>query len=266
VELGASAKTASYRLVVRDSVGSTNEEAMRLAREGDPGRLWVVAREQLQGRGRRGRTWSSPRGNLYASLLLIDAARPEHLPELGFVAGVALLTALREIVGDDPRLGLKWPNDILLDGAKLSGILLESSLMPSGATACVAGFGVNCRSHPSNLPYAATDLATIGTLLEAPEDVFLRLSNTIAASLQIWAAGAGFADIRTGWLANALGLGEPIGVALGTTDLSGIFETIDARGRLILRQDGATRAIEAGDVFLSVRAPVAQTHLDACRV
>jgi len=266
VKLGASATAASYRLIVRNSVGSTNEEAMQLAREGDPGRLWLIGREQLQGRGRRGRTWSSPPGNLYASLLLIDAAGPERLPELGFVAGVALLTALREIIGDDPRLGLKWPNDILFDGAKLSGILLESSLLPSGAIACVAGFGVNCRSRPSNLPYAATDLATIGTLLEAPEDVFLRLSNAMAASLQVWAAGAGFADIRRTWLANALGLGEPIRVALGTTELSGVFETIDARGRLIFRQHGATRAIEAGDIFLPVRAPVTQTHLDACRV
>src|SRR5947209_14909108 len=120
---------------------------MRLARAGDPGRLWLVAREQKQGRGRRGRSWSSPPGNLYASVLLSDAAPSQHLPELGFVASLALLNTMRAILGEDPRLGLKWPNDILFDGAKLSGILLESSLLPSGATACVAGFGVNCRWH-----------------------------------------------------------------------------------------------------------------------
>jgi BirA family biotin operon repressor/biotin-[acetyl-CoA-carboxylase] ligase len=257
VELGASAKAASYRLIVRDSVGSTNEEAMRLARDGDPGRLWLVAREQLQGRGRRGRSWSSPPGNLYASLLLIEAAPPEHLPELGFVAGVALLGTLREILGDDPRLGLKWPNDILFDGAKLSGILLESSLLPGGGTACIAGFGVNCRLHPPNLPYAATDLATIGTVLDAPEDVLLRLSGAMVEMLRVWAGGSGFAAIRARWLAHALGLGEPIHVALGTTNLSGIFETIDSRGRLILRDGANTRAIEAGDVFLPSRSPVA---------
>jgi BirA family biotin operon repressor/biotin-[acetyl-CoA-carboxylase] ligase len=253
VELGASAKAASYRLIVRDSLGSTNEEAMRLARDGDPGRLWVVARQQLQGRGRRGRSWSSPRGNLYASLLLIDAAPPDHLPELGFVAGVALVGALREILGEDRRLGLKWPNDILFDGAKLSGILLESSLLPSGRLACVAGFGVNCRSHPATLPYAATDLSTIGTVLDAPEDAFLRLSNAMTEMLQVWARGGGFAEIRRRWLKNALGLGEPIRVALGTTNLSGIFETIDSRGRLVLRQGVNTRAIEAGDIFLPSR-------------
>jgi BirA family biotin operon repressor/biotin-[acetyl-CoA-carboxylase] ligase len=258
VELGASAKAASYRLIVRDSVGSTNEEAMRLARDGDPGRLWLVAREQLQGRGRRGRTWSSPRGNLYASLLLIDAAPSEHLPELGFVAGVALVRALRDILGSDPRLGLKWPNDILFEGAKLSGILLESSLLSSGRTACVAGFGVNCRSHPATLPYAATDLTTIGTILDAPEDVLPRLSDTMTEMLQVWAGGAGFAEIRTRWLKSALGLGEPIRIALGTTHLSGVFESIDSRGRLILRQGINTRAIEAGDVFLPSRSPAAR--------
>ncbi|MEA2835171.1 MAG: BirA family transcriptional regulator [Methylobacteriaceae bacterium] len=250
MELGASAKAASYRLIVRDSIGSTNEEAMRLARDGDPGLLWVVAREQVEGRGRRGRTWSSPPGNLYASLLLIDAAPSEHLPELGFVAGIALLSALREILGNDLRLGLKWPNDILFDGAKLSGILLESSLLPSGRTACIAGFGVNCRSHPATLPYAATDLTTIGTMLDGPEDVFSRLSDAMIEMLQVWARGAGFADIRTRWLKSALGVGEPIRVALGTTNLSGVFESIDSRGRLILRQGTNTRAIEAGDVFL----------------
>jgi BirA family biotin operon repressor/biotin-[acetyl-CoA-carboxylase] ligase len=250
VELGASAKAISYRLIVQDRVGSTNEEAMRAARAGDPGRLWIVAREQSQGRGRRERTWSSPPGNLYASLLLIDAARPEHLPELGFVAGVALLGALRGMLGPDPRLGLKWPNDILFDGAKLAGILLESSVIPGGALACVAGFGVNCRSHPAAVSYPATDLASIGTLLGAPEDVLLRLSDAMARALDLWAAGSGFAHIRTEWLAGALGIGQPIRVALGRSSLSGTFETIDARGRLILRNEVSTRAVEAGDVFL----------------
>jgi BirA family biotin operon repressor/biotin-[acetyl-CoA-carboxylase] ligase len=257
VDLGAAAKAASYRLIVRERLGSTNEEAMRLARDGDPGGLWVVAREQLKGRGRRGRTWFSPPGNLYASLLLIDPARPERLPELGFVAGVALVGALREILGEDRRLGLKWPNDILFDGAKLSGILLESSLLSSGRTACVAGFGVNCRSHPPTLPYAATDLASIGTVLDAPEDVLPRLSDAMARSLEAWARGAGFAEIRLRWLKNALGVGEPIRVALGTTTLSGVFETIDSRGRLLLRDGVNTRPIEAGDVFLPSRSMAA---------
>ncbi|MBV8849984.1 MAG: biotin--[acetyl-CoA-carboxylase] ligase [Methylobacteriaceae bacterium] len=254
MELGASAKAASYRLIVRDSVASTNEDAMDLARAGDPGWIWLVAREQKQGRGRRGRSWSSPPGNLYASLLLIDVAPPERLPELGFVAALALLKAVRAVLGDDPRLGIKWPNDILFDGAKLSGILLESTRLPNDTTACVAGLGVNCRSHPVTLPYAATDLASIGTLLNAPEDVLPRLSDAMEEMLQIWNRGSGFAEIRSRWLADALGRGQSIRVALGNADISGIFETIDPYGRLILRDGMNARAIEAGDVFLPSRS------------
>jgi BirA family transcriptional regulator, biotin operon repressor / biotin---[acetyl-CoA-carboxylase] ligase len=250
VELGAAARANCYRVIVHDSIASTNEEAMRLARDGDPGRVWVAAREQKEGRGRRGRTWSSPPGNLYASLLLIDPAPPEHLPELGFVAALALFEAVREIVGDDPRLGLKWPNDILFDGGKLSGILLESSPLPNRSVACVAGFGVNCRCHPPALPYATTDLASIGASLNAPEDVLGRLSDRMVEMLRIWSGGSGFADIRARWLRHALGLGAPIHVALGAKSISGVFDTIDSRGRLILRQGNKTQAIEAGDVFL----------------
>jgi BirA family biotin operon repressor/biotin-[acetyl-CoA-carboxylase] ligase len=149
----------------------------------------------------------------------------------------------------------------LFDGAKLSGILLESSLLPGERTACVAGFGVNCRSHPATLPYAATDLTTIGTILDAPEDVQPRLSDAMTEMLQVWARGAGFAEIRTRWLKSALGLGEPIRVALGTTNIVGVFESIDSRGRLILRQGANTRAIEAGDVFLP--SPQSATHAAA---
>ncbi|GAC1328794.1 MAG: biotin--[acetyl-CoA-carboxylase] ligase [Beijerinckiaceae bacterium] len=265
MELGASAKAASYRLALHESLGSTNEEAMQHARDRDPGRLWVVAREQSEGRGRRGRIWASPSGNLYASLLLIDAAPAEHLPELGFVAGVALLRALHDSLGGDPRLGLKWPNDILFDGAKLSGILLESTQLAGGRTACVVGFGVNCRSHPSTLPYPATDLAAIGTSLDAPEDVLPRLSDAMAEMLQVWAAGKGFATIRQQWLAGALGLGEAIRVTLGSGSVSGIFETIDARGRLLLRDGAERRTIEAADVFLPRHsASSAHSEVTAC--
>jgi BirA family biotin operon repressor/biotin-[acetyl-CoA-carboxylase] ligase len=256
VDLGASAKAASYRLIVHESLGSTNEEAMQHARAGDSGRLWIIARQQIEGRGRRGRNWISPPGNLYASVLLIDAAPPEQLPQLGFVAGVALLRALRDSLGADSRLGLKWPNDILFDGAKLSGILLESAQLPRGRSACVAGFGVNCRSHPPALPYPATDLAAIGTSLDAPEDVLPRLSDGMAEMLQVWEGGKGFAAIRRHWLAGALGLGDRIQVTLGSGSISGIFETIDAGGRLVLRDGAERRTIEAGDVFLSSASDV----------
>ena len=118
------------------------------ARSGDPGRLWIVASTQTKGRGRHGRVWSSPPGNLHASLLLIDPAPRHKVAELGFAVGVAALLGLREILTKDQSLAIKWPNDLLYGGAKLAGILLESAVLPDGRLACVAGIGVNCGWHP----------------------------------------------------------------------------------------------------------------------
>jgi len=223
------------------------------AKEGDPGRLWVVADTQTAGRGRNGRVWSSPRGNLHASLLLIDPAPPLRAAELGFVAGVATAHALREILCGDGRVTIKWPNDVLHDGAKLCGILLESANLRDGRFACVAGVGVNCRLHPANVPYNATNLSAIAGQPVAPAKVFARLSATMTHWLDVWAAGAGFAAVRAEWLSLAAGLGAWIGVARPSHTVEGTFQTIDATGRLILEQESGQVAIEAGDVFFSPR-------------
>lgn len=217
---------------------------------GDPGRLWIVADAQSGGRGRNGRVWSSPPGNLYASLLLIDPAPPRRAAELGFVASVALAAALREILSDDCRLAIKWPNDILYDGAKLGGLLLESASLPDGRLACVAGIGVNCRSHPADTLYEATDLAAITGRPIAPEFVFEPLAAALANWLDIWAEGAGFETIRAKWLSLAAGLGGRISVARRSDTIEGLFRTIDASGRLILEQSTGQVVVEAGDVFL----------------
>jgi BirA family transcriptional regulator, biotin operon repressor / biotin---[acetyl-CoA-carboxylase] ligase len=221
------------------------------AEEGDPGQLWVVADTQTKGRGRNGRVWSSPRGNLHASLLLIDPAPPHRAAELGFVTGVATAHAVREILCGDRRVTIKWPNDVLHDGAKLCGILLESANLPDGRFACVAGVGVNCRLHPANTPYKATNLSAIAGQPVAPASVFARLSATMTHWLDVWAAGAGFESIRTEWLSLAAGLGAWIGVARPSLTIEGTFQTIDAAGRLILEQASGQVAIEAGDVFFS---------------
>ena len=226
---------------------------MTRAKEGDSGLLWVVADTQTAGRGRYGRVWSSPRGNLHASLLLIDPAPPDRAAELGFVAGVATAYALREILCGDRRVTIKWPNDVLHDGAKLCGILLESANLPGGRLACVAGVGVNCRLHPANTPYKATNLSAIAGQPVAPARVFARLSAAMAHWLDVWAAGAGFAAIRAEWLSLAAGLGAWVGVARPSQTVEGTFQTIDATGRLILEQASGQVAIEAGDVFLSPR-------------
>ncbi|QBR72917.1 biotin--[acetyl-CoA-carboxylase] ligase [Beijerinckiaceae bacterium] len=223
---------------------------MTRARSGDAGRTWVVANAQTEGRGRNGRVWFSPPGNLYASLLLIDAAPANRAAELGFVAGVALVHALREILCDDPRLAIKWPNDILYDGAKLCGILLESANLPDGRFACVAGIGVNCSSHPQDTPYPATDLALIVGKAVAPAKLFERLSATMAHWLEVWGEDDGFEVIRAEWLSSAAGLGTRISVKRPSQTIEGVFQTIDATGRLILEQSEGPIAVEAGDVFL----------------
>jgi len=209
----------------------------------------VVAAEQSRGRGRTGRVWFSPRGNLYASLLLIDPAPRHRVAELGFVAGVATLHALCNLLGGERRLAIKWPNDILHGGAKLAGILLESASLEGGGFACVAGVGVNCVLHPEDTPYKATDLMTISGTPVAPEIAFEQLSAEMGLWLDIWAEGAGFEMIRAEWLSLAAGLGGWISVARPSQTVEGIFETIDASGRLILECSAGRMAIESGDVF-----------------
>ncbi|MGH6852489.1 MAG: biotin--[acetyl-CoA-carboxylase] ligase [Methylocella sp.] len=240
-------------MVRYDQLASTNGEALALGRSGDAGRLWVVADTQTEGRGRNGRVWSSPRGNLHASLLLIDPAPRQKAADLGFVAGVAAAHALRDILCGDPRVTIKWPNDVLHDGAKLCGILLESANLPDGRFACVAGVGVNCDSYPENTSYKAANLSAIAGRPVAPARVFARLSATMTRCLDVWAAGAGFESIRAEWLALAAGLGAWIGVAQPSRTIEGTFQTIDATGRLILEQASGQVAIEAGDVFFSPR-------------
>lgn len=240
-----------YRLFVYDEIGSTNDEAMALAQAGDPGRAWLIARTQTKGRGRRGRQWASLPGNLYASLLLVDEVPAVLAPQLGFVAGSALARALRECIGDDMRLRLKWPNDILFDGAKLAGILLESCQLGDGRFICIMGIGVNCVARPSDLPYRATALNETGALRFSAQDVFLHLSGTLATALDVFARGAGFDAIREEWLGFAAGLGGPVKVDTPLGSIAGIFRTIDETGRLIVECGDARRIVNAGDVWLA---------------
>ena len=237
------------RIIRHASLVSTNDEAMRLAREGHGGGVWVVADEQTGGRGRHGRAWSSPPGNLHASLLLIDPAPVVRAPELGFVAGVALAQALRETL-DTLAVKIKWPNDMVVEGAKLSGLMLEGSTLADGRFACIIGFGVNCASHPAGLSYPATHLDAIAGRGIAPGEVLARLSRNMGHWLGLYQRGGNFALVRETWLSMAAGLGGPLRVRTASAALDGIFRTIDEKGRLVLVHDGATIHVEAGDVFL----------------
>ena len=151
MRLSSAASRGGYRLEAFDRLGSTNDEAMARARAGDPGRLWIVAGEQGRGRGRHGRHWASPPGNLHASLLLVDPCPPALAPQLGFVAGLALHEAAAACGVAPGRLTLKWQNDLLLDGAKVAGILLEGAAGPGGGLAVVIGWGVNVAHRPAGV-------------------------------------------------------------------------------------------------------------------
>jgi len=241
------------RLIANETLPSTNAEALARARAGERGPLWVTAVRQTAGRGRRGNVWTSEPGNLYASLLLTDAAPAAHLPELCFVVALAVRDAVADVAPSVVSLfKLKWPNDLLLDGAKLAGILIEAESV-GGNTVTAAGIGVNCAHHPDNLAYPATSLAAHAVAV-TPDKLMTELSRTMAARLAHWNRGSGFAAIRSEWLGAAAGLGGDIHVRLADRELTGRFETLDRMGRLMLRLPGGTlEAITVGEVFTPAR-------------
>jgi len=261
MQLNPLAIQAGVRLVALATIGSTNEEAAERARRGESGPLWVTAQAQTAGRGRLGRSWHSPSGNLYASLLLRDPSPFERAPELAFVAALALRDA---IVAEAPslatQLGFKWPNDLLLAGDKCAGVLIEGEVGRNGVTV-VIGIGVNCAHHPAppqesrlgerTVLYRATDLRAHAANV-TPQRLFARLSATMCLRLAEWARGQGFAKILDSWLAAARGLGEDIRVHQGECEKTGRFVGLDPAGRLILQLPGGTiEKISAGDVFPS---------------
>ena len=247
MQLDPAATAAGARLVSYEAIDSTNAEGLRLARAGEPGPLWIAARSQNAGRGRRGRTWVSEPGNLYASLLLTDPSPPDRAAELSFVAALALHdTIAGRIPGLATRLRLKWPNDLLIDRNKFAGILIEGE-----GSAVAIGIGVNCVHHPAATSHPATDLAAAG-VRASPETLLAPLSRAMLVRLAQWNRGTGFAAIRADWLARAAGLGKPIRVTLAEADLAGRFETIDETGRLVIRlADGTMQTVAAGDVAMT---------------
>jgi BirA family biotin operon repressor/biotin-[acetyl-CoA-carboxylase] ligase len=248
MDLHADALASGTAVVGFETLGSTNAEALARGRAGAPGPLWITAAEQTAGRGRRGRPWVSGTGNLYTSLLLVDPAPLAQVAQVSFVAALALHDALVETAPAlAPRLTLKWPNDLLGDGGKLAGILIEGE--GSRPLLTVIGLGVNCRHHPDATEFPATSLAALGASVEAA-DLFTALSRHMVARLAQWDRGRGFAAIRDGWMARAFAAGTPVRARLPDRELVGRFETLDPDGRLVLRgADGSVHKIAAGDVF-----------------
>jgi BirA family transcriptional regulator, biotin operon repressor / biotin---[acetyl-CoA-carboxylase] ligase len=254
MQLDPAAIRAGVRLEAHAALGSTNEAALARARAGEGGPLWITASRQTAGRGRRGRAWVSEPGNLYATLLLTDPSPPHRAAELSFVAALAVHDAMVALVASAapavaPRVAIKWPNDVLIDGAKSAGILIEGEGASGGVVAVAAGIGVNCAHHPRDLEFAATDLAALGLAVD-PEGLFRVLSRTMLDRLAQWDRGNGFPATRSDWLQRAAGLGGNVRVLFGARELEGRFETLNAAGCLVLRlDDGTTQAIATGDVF-----------------
>lgn len=257
---GTIAAASGFHHFALGAVGSTNDEAMARAGQGIPLPLWVTAERQLRGRGRLGAEWASEPGNLYASLAL-KLASLQNLPHLPLLAAVALHDALGERLAVAARhLAIKWPNDILFDGRKISGILAESQAGKDGSAVAVVGMGVNLAHHPPTTRYPATDLANEGIDL-APGDLFASLDRAMAGRLDVWAGGDGFGVIRDAWLERVYGLGEVIEVRLQAETLSGLFEGMDETGQLILRQrDGKARLVSAGEVFFPESLATGEAH------
>ena len=208
-----------------------------------PDGSWVRADVQTSGRGRRGRTWVSQPGNLFASVLVRPQPGEGPAQQLSFVAAVALDRALTTSVPPE-RLALKWPNDLLLDGVKVSGILLEGQ-----GDATIIGFGVNLADHPVDTERPATSLAAAGVAPPAAAAFCIRLAESFAATRAEWRT-YGFAGIRTAWLSRATGVGHRLEARLGAETLLGRFEDLGPDGALQLRlDDGSLRAVHAGEVF-----------------
>lgn len=263
--LGPISTSRGYRVLGFDEVGSTSTEAAKAAEAGDVGEVWFAALKQTAGRGRRGRAWETPSGNLAASLMIVPDCDPSIAATLGFVAGVALNRALgatlpqgivRHGVDGAHRIALKWPNDVLADGAKLAGILLEANKRADGRHAVVIGFGVNIVSAPQGLPYPATSLTELGVALSA-ETLFSALADEWVVAYELWDSGRNIPAVLRLWRDAAAGIGAEVAVSQDGSVVRGVFETIDDSGRLIVRANDNSRiAITAGDVHFGVTASV----------
>ena len=244
-----------FRTILLDAAGSTNREAFERARAGEAGPLWVVARRQTEGRGRNGRPWASELGNLYASLLL-RLAQAGNVQQLALLAGVAVREAiLAAAQAPIAGLRLKWPNDVLIDGAKCAGILCESQSSAGGERVVVIGIGINLTSHPSGIGRTATDLAAHGLEL-TPAVMLTSLDAAMARWLANWDGGAGFQRVRAAWLAGAGNAGESLTVNTGAEEIAGTFVDLDLGGGLVLRDGrGVIRSLTFGDVTLLPPTP-----------
>ncbi len=236
-------------IVVLDEIDSTNAEARRRAEAGEAGPLWLLGLRQTAGRGRRGRAWETGEGNLAATLLFRTDKPPAQAAQVSFVAALAVADMLAEYA-PAALVSLKWPNDPMLRGLKVSGILVESGASPQGGLWIAVGVGVNLRRRPGDSERPATAIADHRDAPPpAPTEAVAVLAEAFARWFGVWDT-LGFPPIADAWTARAHGLGETCVARLGAETVEGIAEGLDGDGALRLRlADGQVRRITAGDVF-----------------
>ena len=234
------------------AIDSTNAEARRRAEAGEAGPLWITADRQTEGRGRRGRSWETGAGNLAATFLTTTDRTPADAALISFVTALAVFDLVAKSVPES-LVALKWPNDVMVAGRKVSGVLIESGRGPDGRLWLAVGCGVNLRTPPENADRPATAFAEhLRSEMSAPPSPAQALQS-LAAAFQRWTAvwdAEGAAAILAGWRAKAQGFGAACTARLDRETVEGVAEGLDADGALRLRlPDGGIRRITAGDVF-----------------
>lgn len=240
-----------YELAAFDTIDSTNAELRRRVEcQAGADRLVAWSLEQTRGRGRRGRAWSGPSGNLMCSILLWPQCTLAVASQLSFVAALAVFDLVRASLPADRQISLKWPNDVLVEGKKISGILLEAGgWMPGAPGWIVVGTGVNLCRHPVDAEWQATDIRAEGGDAPDPALALEGFCSAFEAWRAVW-AGDGFEPIRRRWLEHAHRLGEDILARMDRETVRGRFVGIDPDGSLVLKtDDGAERRISAADIF-----------------
>ena len=256
--------SSRHRIIKLTETGSTNKDAMRLALAGEPLPLWICAERQSEGRGRAGRVWVSDAGNLQASLALTCQAPLQSAGQLSFVAGIALIEAVRAIspLAQSVGLRLKWPNDLLIGPAKAGGILVETTTARGEPTfhegptfqqgqgfLAIIGFGLNVTTCPPDLGRAATSLAANGIAV-TPDTVLEALADHSEIWIKHWDNGRCFGDMRQAWLERAGAIGEAITVNAACGPVSGTYQGLAPDGALLVEVAGQIETFTYGDVAL----------------
>ena len=246
--------TLGDRVIALSEVDSTNAEAMRRVAAGERGPLWIVAERQLAGRGRSGRAWSTPAGNLAATLLFMPGCAPERLHELSLLTGIAVHDAVLPMYRRAKAPGpgaprLKWPNDILAGDAKIGGILIESTTF-AGALMVAIGIGLNI-AHAPRIEGRATAAIGDWQVQVSPSELLQSIREQMSRWLEAWQGGQRFDVIRAAWLARGTPVGSAITVNAGAP-IAGTFAGLDSDGALLLVDGvGSTRRFTFGDVTLA---------------